>query len=99
MTTVLKNFLDAEGRLTAYPAKRKMKLHALSYMAGFFEQGRVYTEKEVNALLNEHHTYGDPATLRRELFNHRFISRDDYGREYRLNDDLPTVEELEKLYG
>lgn len=99
MTTILKSFLDAEGRLTAYPAKRKMKLYALSYMAGFFEHDKVYTEKEVNALLNEHHTYGDPATLRRELFNHRFLDRDDYGKEYRLADALPTIEELERLYG
>lgn len=99
MTTILKSFLDSEGRLTAYPAKRKMKLYALIYIAGFFEHGRVYTEKEVNALLNGHHTYNDPATLRRELYNHRFLNRDSYGREYRLEDVLPTIEELEKRYG
>ena len=99
MTKILKSFLDEEGRLTAYPAKRKMKLYALIYIAGFFEHGRIYTEKDVNFLLNEHHTFSDPATLRRELYNHRFLDRDAYGREYRLEDVLPTVEELEARYG
>lgn len=99
MTEYLKNFTDKEGRLTAYPAKRKMKLYALVYLGGKFEKGRTYTEKEVNALLNEWHTFGDPATLRRELYNHRFINRDPYGKEYTVEEEQPTIEEMEKKYG
>lgn len=99
MTEILKNFLDGKGRLTVYPAKRKMKLYSLIYLSKKFEQGRVYTEKEVNELLNEWHTFGDPATLRRELYNHRFLNRDSYGREYTLEETQPTIEELEKRYG
>lgn len=33
----LRNFLDSAGRLTAFPAKRKMKLYALVYLSGVFE--------------------------------------------------------------
>ncbi|MGN0608851.1 MAG: GNAT family N-acetyltransferase [Oscillospiraceae bacterium] len=96
---VLKNFLDSDGRLITYPAKRKMKLYALVYLSGKFEKDRVYTEKEVNSLLNEWHTFSDPATLRRELYNHRFLNRDLSGEEYRLEDVQPSVEDLEKKYG
>ena len=39
----LENFLDAENRLTAFPAKRKMKLQALVYLAGKFEKDKRYT--------------------------------------------------------
>ncbi len=99
MTERLKNFLDVRGRLTAYPSKRKMKLYALFYLSEKFQQGVCYTEKEVNALLNEWHTFGDPATLRRELYNHRFLNRDSYGKEYRLEEVQPTLEELERKYG
>ncbi len=99
MKTILKSFLDGEGRLTSYPSKRKMKLYALLYLAERFDSSRTYTEKEVNVLLNEWHTFGDPATLRRELFTHRFLSRDDYGREYRLEEHQPTIEELLQRYG
>lgn len=95
----LKTFLDEAGRLTALPAKRKLKLHAFIYMAEKFVTDRVYTEKEVNALLDEWHTYGDPVTLRRELCDHKMLTRDPYGREYRRSEKLPTYEQLEKLYG
>ena len=80
------------------PAKRKMKLHVFAYMADKFIKGKVYTEKEINAQLNEWHTYGDPVTLRRELCDHKILERDPYGKEYRRADILPTVEEMERLY-
>jgi len=82
--TQLKSFLDAEGRLIAFPAKRKKKLYALIYLAGKFEMGREYTEKEVGDLLKCWHTFSDPATLRRELYDYRFLDRSADGRSYRL---------------
>ncbi len=98
MTEILKSFLDNEGRLTAYPSKRKMKLYALIYIAGKIEKGRTYTEKEINSVLNSLHTFNDPATLRRELYTHRFLDRDSYGREYRMEEHQPAIEELEARY-
>lgn len=76
-----------------------MKLYALIYLSQKFEQGRTYTEKEVNELLCAWHTFNDPATLRRELYNHRFLDRDPRGTEYRMEETQPTLEELEKRYG
>ena len=98
MTEILKNFLDEEGRLTAYPSKRKMKLYVLIYIAGKIEKNRTYTEKEINAVLNKWHTFEDPATLRRELYTHKFLNRDSYGKEYRMEEHQPTIEELEERY-
>jgi len=94
MQKELRAFLNAEGRLTAWPAKRKKKLAALFFLAEKFEAGRTYTEKEVNALLNAWHTYGDPATLRRELYDNGFLDRARDGSAYRLADKQPTPEEL-----
>ena len=99
MKEKLKNFLDKDGRLVSYPSKRKMKLYAMVYLSGKFEHGKIYTEKEVNEILNKWHVFGDPATLRRELYNHRFLNRNVSGSEYLLEDVLPTIEELEKKYG
>ena len=98
MEQILKSFLDDKGRLIAYPSKRKMKLYALIYIAEKIEKGRTYTEKEINAVLNSLHTFGDPATLRRELYTHRFLDRDSYGKEYRMEEHQPTIEELEERY-
>lgn len=94
MEEILKNFLDGEGRLTGYPAKRKMKLYALIYIAGKIEKDRIYSEKEFNELLNEWHTFGDPVTLRRELYVYKFINRDAYGARYSKEEHQPTIEEL-----
>ena len=95
----IQSFLDEHGRVTAFPSKRKKKLYVLIYLSQKFQQGRVYTEKEVNELLCQWHTFEDPATLRRELYNHRFIDRDARGTEYRMEEIQPTIEELEKRYG
>lgn len=90
----LRNFLDAQGRLTGFPAKRKMRMYALLYLAMRFEADRVYTERDVNELLQLWHTFGDPATLRREMFDAHFLDRSPDGREYRLSPDRPTPEAL-----
>lgn len=84
----LNNFLDGDGRLVKLPSKRHMQLEALRYLAGKFQPGREYTEREVNGLLLEWHTFGDPATLRRGLYDSRFLDRDPYGRSYRLNGEF-----------
>ena len=94
LTKILQNFLDEKNRLTAYPSKKKMKMYALLFFAEKFESERRYTEKEVNELLNANSTFGDPATLRRELYNYRFIDRDSYGKEYWLEKVQPTLSDL-----
>lgn len=92
--TRLRNFLDGEGRLTGFPAKRKMKIYALVYLVGKFQADRTYTEREVGELLNHWHTFLDPATLRRELYDYGFLDRSPDGRVYRLGANQPTMEEL-----
>ncbi len=89
LTVQLKNFLDSQSRLTAFPAKQKMKLAALFYLAGKFEPGKSYTEKEINELLCLWHTFNDPATLRRELYQNKFLNRAQDGSSYCLEDPQP----------
>lgn len=78
-----KGFLDDSGRLKAMPAKQSKKLLALEYLWGKFEESRVYTEGEVNALINEWHTFDDHCALRRELYDHYYMDRDKDGTNYR----------------
>ncbi|MGB3202656.1 MAG: DUF2087 domain-containing protein [Nodosilinea sp.] len=83
----LQHYLDAQGRLTIWPSKRN-KGHAqrlaLDYLATQFEPDIRYTEREVNALLNQHHTFGDPALLRRELVERGLVDRLRNGSAYWL---------------
>lgn len=85
-------FLDGQGRLTALPAKNKKKLAALWYLAQKIQLERVYTESEINDLLDEWTTFHDPATLRRELYNKHLLDRTADCKSYWKEAELPTIE-------
>jgi len=84
-SVLLKGYLNDEGKMIRLPGKKqKKKLAAmLEYFAHQFSFGKVYSEMEVNHVLNEHHSFNDPATLRRLLFTSGFLNRTLDGREYR----------------
>lgn len=79
---LLRRFLDASGRVTAWPVKRQSQDLVLSYLISKFEYGREYTEREVNQLLSQWHSYGDPATLRRALYDAQLLDRTLDGARY-----------------
>ena len=81
-TRTLKCF-DFGGRLARWPLKLSQQRLALWVLWTRFDARRVYTEAEVNRVLKAWHTYGDHATLRRELINHRLMTRKDDCSEYR----------------
>ncbi len=78
----IRRFFDAQGRLTSWPARRQDQVAVLTYLASWFEPERRYSEQEVNILLNQHHTWRDPATLRREMYNHYLLDRTSDGARY-----------------
>ena len=94
LSQILRNFLDANGKLTAFPAKRKMKLYALLYLAQKIPADTDFTEREINDILLTWHTFADPATLRRELYDYHFLDRSRDGKVYRLAEKQPTPEDL-----
>lgn len=94
MLSELTPFLDADGRLTALPAKHKKKLLALWYLAGKLGAERQYTEPEINDLMDRWTLFHDPATLRRELYNKRLLNRTADGSRYWLADPLPPLAEF-----
>lgn len=91
-------FLDARGRLTAFPAKHRKKLAAIWYLAGKLDAGREYTEPEINDLLDGWALFHVPATLRRELYNKRLLDRAPDCTAYRRADTLPALAEFTARY-
>ena len=94
LTHILRNFLDTDGKLTAFPAKRKMKLYALLYLSQKIPADTDFPEREINNILLDWHTFADPATLRRELYDYRFLDRSRDGKVYRLAEEQPTAADL-----
>lgn len=63
------------GRLTSIPVARVKRLVVLDYLAGRFEPGKVYPEREVNFVLGTVHA--DYAALRRYLVDEGLLDRRD----------------------
>ena len=64
---------------------------AAAYLATRFEPGREYSEREVNQLLLDWHTFGDWALLRRVMFDWCLLDRERDGSRYRLRSDPPDL--------
>ena len=90
----LKSFLDEDMRLTGLPAKRKKQMLGLYLIADQLPTDGEWSERELNAVLNTLHTFGDPAMIRRELFELGWLDRDPYGRRYTVRPDRPGFEEF-----
>ena len=70
---VLRNFVDADGRIRELPARAAKRELVLEYVAARFEPGREYAEKQVNEILLELHD--DYVTLRRLLVDAGLLTR------------------------
>jgi len=85
----LNGYFDEEGKLQSFPGKKQKKKQALmlQFLAEKFSLDEKYTEKEVNEILNQNHTFKDPATLRRLMFGQGIFDRTIDGRSYWLKAD------------
>jgi hypothetical protein len=70
---VLRDFFEGE-RLKEIPSSRKKRLVILQWLAEQFAPERMYSEAEVNAILQRSHP--DSATLRRELIGAHLLQRE-----------------------
>lgn len=62
-----------DGQLTTFHLKEKSKLAVLRHIATKIEANRIYTEKEINAVLQA--IYSDHVTIRRYLIEYGFLDR------------------------
>lgn len=90
----LSKYLDDEGRLKLFPAKQKYKILSLMYLSTKFEPGITYTEKEVNAIIENYHTFQDKWLLRRELIDRGFLERLTDGSKYWMREVQPTLSDF-----
>lgn len=81
-TIKIKQFLDSTGKITQLPQRQKAKHALLEYLTEKFEPGRTYSEREVNSICNQWHTFGDYFLLRRELVDHGLLCREQDGSHY-----------------
>ena len=91
ITEQIGRFLAEDGRINAFPSKTKSKILVLAYLATKFEPGKQYSEKEVNAIIERWHAFGDYFMLRRELCDRKFLARERDGSRYWLCETQPDL--------
>ncbi|WP_219839024.1 metalloregulator ArsR/SmtB family transcription factor [Paenibacillus sp. R14(2021)] len=72
--SVLRNFFTEGGKLKHIPAQLKKKRIVLEHLADQLQEGRSYTEKELNSFIQQFHP--DFATIRREFIMHAYLYRE-----------------------
>lgn len=88
---------DVDGRLTRWPAQFAVQQLMLWGLWMRLPSRRAMEEREVNRYLDRFHTFGDAATLRRELVNAGFLTRKRDGSDYRRVAKTPSEEAREFL--
>lgn len=76
------HYFDQAGILKQYPSKKPLREIVLQRIAGRFEPGKDYTEKEINQMLKEQLAFSDVALIRRELIDYAFLNRERDGSRY-----------------
>ena len=69
-------------KIIRWPKKPSVKKIVINLLSNKFNGEIKYSEKEVNEILDRHHSFNDSALLRRELISRKFLSRKDDGSEY-----------------
>ena len=77
--------LDESGLVLRWPKKPSQKQIVLEHLSTKFDLNKNYTEKQVNIILEQNHSFNDTPLLRRELIGRGFLSRKDDGSRYWKN--------------
>lgn len=82
MMTIVNKHLNKQGKIQNYPSKKTIHPYILAYIAEHFEVGRIYTEKEVNEIIQSLIEFHDYELVRRELFMYHYMDRKRDGSAY-----------------
>ncbi|AYD00831.1 DUF2087 domain-containing protein [Neorhizobium sp. NCHU2750] len=83
---------DRAGRITRWPGKRSQQQLCMWYLWSKIPRGRSFSEREIGDFLNTLHLFGDPALLRRDLFDLGLVTRNRDGSNYRRVERRPPPE-------
>ena len=72
---------EFEG-IIRWPKKPSDKEIVINWLSRKFETEHVYSEKEVNQIIQKYHSFNDIPLLRRELVSRKYLIRKDDGSEY-----------------
>lgn len=88
---------DQQGRLVQWPSRRPVQELCLWTLWSDLPPAMPLHERQVNALLNDAHLFGDPAILRRSMIGLGLVTRNRDGSDYLRQEIRPPVEAREVI--
>ena len=79
---VIERFLDDKGKIKIWPAKKDVKIEILKYLSTKFEYEIFYSEKEINTIIENWHSFNDYFLLRRGMIDYKLLCRTRDGAKY-----------------
>lgn len=89
---------DGAGTLIRWPPKLSERQPCLWVLWSRLPPGSVQHERGINRFLQDNHSFGDHALLRREMCDLGLLVRTPDGREYRRVERKPTADALALLH-
>ncbi|MBN9311160.1 DUF2087 domain-containing protein [Devosia sp.] len=86
-----RNF-DKEGVLLSWPSRLALQTLSQWVFWSRIPRGEVFTERQISALIQGWHAFGDHALIRRAMVDARMLERNQDGREYRRIERTPPSE-------
>lgn len=78
----LHRFVDRDGLVTLWPRRERDREAVLDYLVNKLRRNHLYNEAQVNEVLNQWHTFQDPANMRRQLVDYGYLGRTSSGDRY-----------------
>ena len=78
----MNKLINQLDEIIRWPKKLSDKEVVIKWLSKKFKFDKKYSEKEVNELLRQHHSFDDIALLRRELVSKKYLQRKDDGSQY-----------------
>lgn len=85
-------YFDADGRMRSWPSRLNLQSLCFWVMWSRVPAAAVFSEREISAMLQGWHLFGDHALLRRGMVDGKLLSRTQDGREYRRVERQPPPE-------
>lgn len=91
------NQFDQEGRLMQWPSRRPVQELCLWVFWADLPPATLLHERQVNALMEAGHLFGDAAILRRSLIGRGLVTRNRDGSDYLRQEKRPPIEARELI--
>tara|TARA_Y100001968_G_scaffold138811_1_gene126952 strand:+ start:224 stop:466 length:243 start_codon:yes stop_codon:yes gene_type:complete len=77
-----KNLINEFDEIVVWPTKKLDKEYIFKFLSKKFIIDRIYSEKEINQIIQKHHLFNDIPLIRRELVSRKILERTDTGSRY-----------------